>query len=154
MSWACRVCRNPLAGADGCAICNPIKANLVSTDEEAPALSDVGTETVTAMRAILQRHRSRFKSKDSTEEQLLGAEEGIIRVGNTLAKVLEAARKLQADGLAVVRNMSFEQRADLFISWYTSLPPPYQVKVQKGMAEFHEKMNQPLPLPAGGAAEE
>jgi hypothetical protein len=143
---ACRLCRRALNAPDGCGVCNPFKANLVSTEENAeeyPALSDVGSETVAALQTILKRHRATMKSP-ADSEAAEAAEAGIIQVSNTLAKVLESARKLQTDGLAAVRNMSFQERNELFAGWYIALPPVYKVKVRSGMDALDAQMNQPL----------
>lgn len=148
---ACRACRRPLLGADGCGICNSVKANLVTTEENAeeyPALSDVGSETVAALQTILKRNRAIARNPADTDA-LDAAESSIMAVANTLAKVLESARKLQTDGLAAVRNMSFQERAELFAGWYAGLPDAYRTKVRMGQAAFEDKMNQPLALPEG-----
>lgn len=144
---ACRACRRPLTAAEGCAVCFSMKANLVATEEnteDSPALSDVSTETVTALHAILKRHRAIAKVKDATAEQLETAEVAVLRVSNTLAKVLESARKLQTDGLAAVRNMNFQDRASLFAGWYQTLPPLYRKKVQDGMQRFEDSVSAPV----------
>lgn len=150
---ACRACRRPLTAPEGCAICFSVKANLVTTEEnteETPALSDVGSETVAALSLILRKHRQTLRKKDAAQEQLELAETAVVRVANTLAKVLESARKLQADGLAAVRNMSFQDRATLFADWYQSLPPLYRKKVSDGMHQFEGTVSAPMPaLPAG-----
>lgn len=150
---ACRACRRALTAPEGCAICFSVKANLVTTeenDEEAPALSDVGSETVAALQVILKKHRATMRNKNSTLEQLDDAETSVVRVANTLAKVLESARKLQSDGLAAVRNMSFQDRATLFADWYQSLPPLYRRKVQAGMTQYEGAVSTPVPELSAG----
>ena len=147
---ACRDCRRQLTAAEGCALCMPIKANLVTTEENAeeyPALSDVGGEAVAALRTILQAHRNVMKNRLSEPKAVAAAELGVVRVANTLAKVLESARKLQTDGLAAVRNMPFKERAKLFALWYQSLPPAYRSKVRDGQAQFELQAGTPLALP-------
>lgn len=150
---ACRACRRPLTAAEGCAICASVKANLVTTEENTedhPALSDVSSETVTALQAILKVHRITMRNAKSSSEDLEIAEVAIIRVANTIAKVLESARKLQTDGLAAVRNMSFTDRATLFATWYQSLPPLYRTKVLTGMNQFEGTVSEPLPQLSAG----
>lgn len=153
---ACRACRRPLTATEGCAICFSVKANLVTTEEnaeESPALSDVGAETVAALQAILRRHRAVLRDKKSTGEAIVLAESAVVRVSNTLAKVLESARKLQTDGLAAVRNMAFSERAILFADWYQSLPPLYRAKVRAGQEQFEGTVSAPVPeLPAGDSS--
>lgn len=157
MSLACRTCRRPLTSAEGCALCLPIKANLVTTDEnseEYPALSDVGSEVVGALQAILREHKRTARNPDEELEKRIFAQDAVIKVANTLAKVLEAARKLQNDGFAAVRNMSFQQRAELFAGWYQNLPPNLRAKVREGQEQFELRMNQPAALPEKSAQQE
>lgn len=149
---ACRACHRPLSSAESCAICGAMKANLVTTEEnteEYPALSDVSSETVAALQVILKKHRGTLKNTKADAEDLEAAEAAVVRVANTLAKVLESARKLQQDGIAAVRNMSFQDRNVLFATWYQSLPPLYRKKVQDGMAQYELKAAEPLPISAG-----
>lgn len=150
---ACRACRRPLTAAEGCAVCATVKANLVTTEEsaeESPALSDVSAETVSALQGVLKRHRDAMRNRDADEEALEKTEKALVRVANTLAKVLESARKLQTDGLAAVRNMSFQERSVLFAGWYQALPPLYRKKVQDGMERFEVTASAPLPQLSAG----
>lgn len=150
---ACRACRRPLTAAEGCAICASVKANLVTTEEnteEYPALSDVSSETVSALQVILKRHRDTLRTKGADAEAIAVAESAVVRVANTLAKVLESARKLQSDGLAAVRNMSFQDRATLFADWYQSLPPLYRKKVRDGMQQFEVTTSAPVAALSAG----
>lgn len=150
---ACRACRVPLTAAQGCAICLSVKANLVTTEEnaeESPALSDVSSEVVAALQSVLKRHRLTLRNTKSDPDAIEAAESGLVRVANTLAKVLESARKLQSDGMAAVRNMSFTDRAALFASWYQSLPPMYRDKVRGGMLQFEGTVSVPLPQLSAG----
>lgn len=150
---ACRACRRPLTAAEGCAICASVKANLVTTEENAeefPALSDVSSEAVSALQAILKIHRATMKDRGADQVERRAAEGAIVRVTNTLSKVLESARKLQSDGLQAVRNMNFQDRATLFATWYQALPPLYRKKVRGGIEQFEGTVALPVPqLPAG-----
>lgn len=153
---ACRACRRPLTAAEGCAICASVKANLVTTEEnteEFPALSDVGNETVSALQGVLRTHRATLRNKSADADQLAVAEAAVVRVANTLAKVLESARKLQTDGLAAVRNMAFQERAVLFADWYQSLPPLYRKKVRAGMDQFEGQVSAPVPELSAGESD-
>lgn len=148
----CRNCRKNVSADDGCAICLPLKAQLVNEGEDEsdrPSLSDVGAETVAALRYALRRANDRMRDRD-LEEKLRGwATADVLRIGNTVAKVLEAARKLQTDGLAAIRNMSFLERAELFLVWYADLAPAYRHKVRAKMDEYEAKLAQPRELPDG-----
>lgn len=63
---------------------------------------------------------------------------------NALAKLLEAARKLQDDGISAVRNMSFLERAKLFVSWYADLPPSYRTQVRQQVEAYELEINKPM----------
>lgn len=144
---ACRACRRPLTAAEGCAICASVKANLVTTEENAeefPALSDVSNEVVAALQGVLKRHRATLKNSNSEPELVVKAESALVRVANTLSKVLESARKLQSDGLQAVRNMNFQDRATLFADWYQALPPLYRKKVRVGQEQFELSVSAPV----------
>lgn len=146
---ACRACRRVLGAADGCAVCTPIKANLVTTEEDSeqyPSLSDVGSETVGALQAILREHKRTVADRTAPAEDRLVAQSSVIKTANTLAKVLEAARKLQNDGVAAVRNMSFQERAALFAGWYQAQPPALRGRIRLGMEQFEETANEPRQL--------
>lgn len=147
---ACRSCRRPLSAAEGCALCLSVKANLVTTEEDAeevPSLSDVANQTVSALRSILTRHKGILKDPKALPRHKDASEESVIKLGNTMAKILDSSRKLQEDGVAAIRNMSFVERAELFITWYMSLPATYRSQVQAGMDKFEKASNTPRELP-------
>lgn len=144
---ACRACRRPLNAAEGCAICATIKANLIAGDEdsdEAPALSDVSSETVAALQTVLRKHRRTIRDAKTSAEDYELAETAAIRVANTIAKMLESARKLQQDGLAAIRNMGFQDRSALFATWYQALPPLHRKKVREGMEKYELAVSAPV----------
>ena len=147
---ACRCCRVPIAAAGGCGICTPIKAHLVDsgeTEEERASLADVSGETVAALRDMMREARKLRAGTDAAKR--LAGGRAVIAVANTLAKVLEAARKLQSDGVQAVRLMSFTERAKLFVDWYLDLPPPARAGLRERMAEAEARLEVPLELPAG-----
>lgn len=153
---ACRNCRIPVTAADGCAVCTPIKRHLVQVgeqDEERPSLSDVGSEIVAELRYALKQSKRVTHDESATAKDRILATALVLKIGNTAAKVLEAARKLQTDGLAAVRNMSFVERAKLFIDWYVHLPPSYRDNIRSQQEKFEERTNRALPhgeaVPAG-----
>lgn len=148
--YACRACRVPLSAASGCAVCDPIRKHLVALDEnedEAPALSTVGAEAVRALRTTLKKATAVMADKTATVAENQAATNVMFRATNALAKILEAARKLQSDGLAAVQAMSFMERAKLFIGWYAALPPPHREQVQKAMAKWEGSQAEPRELP-------
>lgn len=145
---ACRNCRVPLVAEAGCAICDPIRKHLVSIDEtedERPSLSDVGAEVVAELRYALRQAKVVHRDPEADPKLRLLATGAVLKIGNTAAKVLEAARKLQTDGLAAIRNMSFLERAELFITWYTGLVPPYRAAIRQKQEEFETRAAKALP---------
>lgn len=146
---ACRLCRVALNAQEGCSICNEWRKNFVyagDTEDERPSLSGVGAEVVGDLRLLLKSNRERLKANSADE----GAQDQLLAIGNTLSKVLESARKLQADGVSAVANMSFKERAELFITWYTGLPAVYRVALREQMAKFELETGTPIKeLPDG-----
>jgi hypothetical protein len=147
MALACRNCRVPLTAQVGCAICNDIRPHLISTDEMAdlaPSLAEVGSESVAALRTQVRVHKQALRDDALALDTDLN--KTLVLLTNAVAKVLEAARKLQDDGIAAVRNMSFIERAKLFIGWFASLPPNYRVQVKDQIEKFELEINKPLEL--------
>jgi hypothetical protein len=144
---ACRLCRVPLAATAGCAACDPVRRNLVVVGEDEsdrPSLSGTGNEIV----AVLRKQLAAIKRELEADPSSVFHENRLLKVGNTAAKVLEAARKLQADGVSAVESMSFGERADLFITWFASLPPAYRLALEEKMASWTAQISQPVPAPA------
>lgn len=144
---ACRNCRIPLGASQGCGICDSFRSQLVSTDESAdsaPSLAEVGAESVVALRKQVKYLAAVLR--DDPSDQV--ATKNLVLLTNSVAKVLEAARKLQDDGIAAVRNMNFLERARLFIGWYTLLPPAYRSQVRDQQDKHEAEVAKPLELPA------
>ena len=147
MALACRLCRVPLSATAGCEVCRDYKRNLISSEEDTenvPTLSDVSREVVASLRLIIRRGRALLEDTEKPDAFTEGTAL-TIKAGNTAAKVLESARKLQTDGLAAIRVMSFLDRAELFLGWYADLPPPYRQKVRDGMVKLETEQNKALP---------
>lgn len=136
---ACRICRIPMEAPQGCQICNPIRNNLIAVgenEEDKPSLAGVAQEVVSDIKLRLKLIRAEEPTVDN-ERRLLG-------LANTAAKVLESARKLQADGIDAVAAMSFTERTDLFLTWYTNLPPAYRGSVREKLAEYEVDIAKPV----------
>lgn len=150
---ACRNCRISLDAQTGCAICDPVRKHLVVVGEdeiERPSLSGTGHEVVAALRGQLKEVRERLRI-DPTDVR---AEGRLLAIGNTAAKVLESVRKLQADGVSAVENMSFSERAELFVSWIQELAPAYRAALRDKWDAWERELSKPrapdqLPLPSG-----
>lgn len=140
---ACRTCRIPLNAPIGCDLCNGTRQNLVvvgETEDERPSLSGVGAEVVGDLRLLLKNNRTKLKANPDDDD----AADRLLALGNTLAKVLESARKLQSDGVTAVAQMSFTERAALFISWITSLPPAYREALRGQWDKFETEISLPV----------
>jgi hypothetical protein len=138
----CRMCRVAITATVGCAVCDPLRAHLVviSEDEEdRPSLSGTASEVVSLLRRQVKQVRGEL---DKLPGSTL-AEKRALALGNTLAKVLEAARKLQADGKAAVEAMSFQERKELFVEWYTDLAPAYRNAVREAFAAYEVEVSKP-----------
>lgn len=144
MALACRNCRVPLIAASGCAVCDPFRRHLAVVDEDEddrPSLAGVGAEVVAGLRAQLREIRKLLKDDPGD----LRAEGRLLSIGNTAAKVLEAARKLQVDGVTAVNAMSFAERAELFVTWVTTLPPAYRASLRDKLDAWERDVAAPIP---------
>lgn len=143
---ACRFCRTSMDAEGGCDMCSDFRRHLVSVDEDAdahPALADVTAEALRGMRTILRGAKGNLEHEDPRTRA--HASRDFIVATNALAKVVEAARKLQADGFAVIRAMSFAERADLFIAWYTGLAPAHRSRLREQMEKHELAVAKPVP---------
>lgn len=125
-----------------------MRRNLVvlgETEEERPSLATVSTEAVNALRAQLRAYKDQLSAKGLTPDAVDLIHIKQRSVAGALSKLLDAARKIQGDGLAAVERMSFAERAELFVMWFLSLPPVYRDQLRTQIAEAEAK----LALPAG-----
>jgi len=143
MALSCRLCKTPLRSETGCSICLDWKKNFASDDEddgEHASLAAVSNEVVAALRGALRATMAELR-KNALNPDMSAR---LLKIGNTMSKVLESARKLQDDGLAAVRAMSFAERAELFLGWYGALPPAHRTSVRGSMAQFEAKIAAPI----------
>lgn len=126
---ACRGCRHILASDAGCALCLPVKPHLVvvsAVDEDSVPLATVASEAV----SLLRKQLTHLKSQARLNPGYNAIEANEARaVANTLAKLLDSARKVVQDGADAVGAMSFQERANLFMEWTGSLPGAYRRKL-------------------------
>lgn len=140
-----------MSASGGCAVCADFKRNLVAVDEdetEVPSLSHVSNEVIAGLRTLIKRGKDLML--DPAKPKLFN--EGarlMIAAGNTAAKVIDSARKLQSDGMAVIQAMGFIEKAQLFIEWYMSLPPAYRDKVRAGQAKVETDSSRAIPEKTG-----
>lgn len=147
MALACRICKVPISAVKGCAVCDPVRSNLVvhgEDEEDRPSLSGVSADIV----RVLGR-QIRVVDRDLTNNpQSVVAEKRALALGNTCAKVLESARKLQVDGKNAVNSMSFAEQAELFVTWYTALPPAYRNAVRARFEQWELEVSTPVRVPS------
>lgn len=126
---ACRGCHHALASDAGCALCLSVKPHLVVTsaiDEDAVPLATVATEAVGVLRKQLFQLKNMAKLSPSYDAVVSGEARA---VANTIAKLLDSARKVVQDGADAVGAMSFQERLALFMEWTGSLPGAYRRKL-------------------------
>lgn len=113
---ACRGCRHPLSSDAGCELCLGVKRHLIvqSADDDSVPLHVIATETVAVLRTQLKG------TKDANEQRA---------IASTIAKVLDASRKVIQDGADAVEAMSFQEKAQLFLDWTAGLPGAYRNKL-------------------------
>jgi hypothetical protein len=140
---ACRGCRRPLLGREGCVICAPLRKNLIvlgETEEERPSLAAVSNEAVNALRAQLRDYKARLAAKDLPPTDKDRLHDRQRAVSGALSKLLDAARKIQSDGITAVERMSFKERAELFVSWFCTLPPVYRETLRRELDQNEAQM--------------
>jgi hypothetical protein len=147
MPLACRACRVQMAAdVSGCAVCAPMRSQLVSTDEDeetVPSLAGAAAESVRFLRGR-QRYLARELAGSPGDSKLAKLAN---ETANGMTKLLEAARKLQNDGAKAVASMSFTERARLFVGWYASLPPPFRSGLRRQMEDFEADVAKPVAPP-------
>lgn len=140
---ACRACRVPINAAKGCAVCDEVRANLVvvgEDEDDKPSLSGTASEGVTLLRRMLKQVEKDLKANPTSDVQVKRA----LAINNTIAKVLETARKLVQDGLSAVEQLSFREQAELFIGWFAALAPAYRADVLAKCANFEQEIAKPV----------
>lgn len=145
---ACRSCRKPLLAKTGCGVCDPVRKNLVvlgETEEERPSLATVSNEAVNALRAQLRDYKVRLGAKGLKDEERDRLHDRQRAVSGALSKLLDAARKIQGDGVQAIERMSFKERAELFVEWFLTLPAVYREALRREIDTAETR----LALPAG-----
>lgn len=140
---ACRACRVPINAAQGCAVCQTVRENLVvvgEDEDENPSLSGTGALGVKLLRARLVQLDKELKANPTSKD----AEKRLLAATNAVAKLLETARKLLQDGVSAVESMSFREQCELFITWFAALAPTYRADVLAKCANFEAEISKPL----------
>ncbi len=140
------MCRVSLTATVGCAVCDPMRRNLVvvgEDEEDRPSLSGTAAEVIALLRGQVKQVRSDLERNPTSA---LG-EKRTIALSNALAKIVETARKLQVDGKSAVEAMSFQERKELFVEWYTDLAPAYRLSVREAFAAYEVEVSRPVAAP-------
>lgn len=146
MALACRICRVPMSATVGCAVCDPMRRNLVvvgEDEEDRPSLSGTASEAVAVLRAQLDQVKGELKRNGTSALH----EKRAIAITNALAKIVDVGRKLKQDGAAAVEALSFQERKELFVEWYTDLAPAYRQSVREAFAAYEAEIAKPVAVP-------
>lgn len=129
----CRGCHKALTDDEGCALCHSVKPHLMpveATDEENVSLAQLAQETAGLLRKQLKQLKAAQAGTPAYDAELANQSR---QHANALSKLLDSARKILEDGASAVQSMSFSERAELFISWFSELPPAYRRKLHERM---------------------
>ena len=120
----------------GCAICLTVKPHLMpaeAADEDSVSLAQLANET----QALLRRQLVQLKGLQKTTA---GYDAGLAKeareLSNALAKLLDSSRKVIQDGADAVDAMSFQEKANLMVEFFGSLPPAYRRQLYDRMAHM------------------
>lgn len=145
---ACRLCRVPISAATGCAVCDPVRQNLVVVGEDEgdkPSLSGTASLGVELLNQQLRGVQKDLKDNPRSPS----AEGRLLKLANTAAKLLETSRKLIQDGVSAVETMSFREQCELFVGWYMGLAPAYRADVMARFVEHEREIAKPVQAPQG-----
>lgn len=140
---ACRLCKVPINAAEGCAVCNPVRQNLVvvgEDEEDRPSLSGTASLGVEVLNRQLRDVNKDLKANAKNQT----AEKRAIALSNAVAKLLETGRKLIQDGVSAVETMSFREQCELFVGWYMGLAPAYRADVTAKFAQYEAEIAKPV----------
>ena len=144
MALACRACHININATYGCAICDPVRKQLIvvgEDEEDSPSLNSTAKEVVNALRAQLRHIKDDLRDKP---DEFIATERRLIMLANSLSKVIDSARKIQLDAQNVIETMSFSEKAELFIGWIQELAPAYRVALREKWDEWETEAATPL----------
>lgn len=119
---------------EGCAICSDIKKNLVvEGDTENVPLARLAGDTIRLLKTDLYRLQI-LQAKGRVYNPTEAAEAR--RLSGAIAKLLDSTRKVVQDGVDAVEAMSFQERAEVLVAWFESLPPAYRRKIFEDLARL------------------
>lgn len=140
---ACRLCKVAIAAPTGCAVCDPVRQNLVvvgEDDDDRPSVAGTASEALSLLKAQLKFIKAEWEKNKSSEIQLKKS----LAISNSISKLAETARKLIQDGVSAVETMSFREQAELFVGWYMNLAPAYRADVLAKFTAFEQEIAQPV----------
>lgn len=102
-----------------------------AADEDAVPLAQLAQETASLLRAQLKQLKVKQKQANGYEADLANESRAH---ANALSKLLDASRKVIADGADAVDAMSLQEKTALFLEWFGSMPPAYRRRLHEQMA--------------------
>jgi hypothetical protein len=144
----CRCCQKDYSVAEGCAICEGAKRNVVwpalNQDHEAADLHTLARRTVRLLRTQLDRlSHSITNAPTGAYDPVAGAE--LAKMSRAVANILTEARKLEEREEARVKGADFEQQLDIWGGWVLGLPREYQNRLVEWL---EQKLLPPAPTDA------
>jgi uncharacterized Zn finger protein (UPF0148 family) len=140
LGYSCRKCRKPIQATEGCTFCVEVKRLIVVTGEDQPSLQETAIETVRDLKGQLADYRKGLETtKDAEAREAI--RNSIRQVANAMSKLLDSARKLQEDNARMVDKMTVKEQHQLFLGWYTELPPATRTAVYASMATAESELN-------------
>lgn len=115
-------------------MCQDMKRNLVvEGDTENVPLARLAGDTIRLLKTDLYRLQL-LQAKDKNYNAVLASEAR--RLSGAIAKLLDSTRKVIQDGVDAVEALSFQERADILVAWFESLPPAYRRKIFEDLARL------------------
>lgn len=139
-TYSCRACRRPLQAAKGCVLCDPVRPHLVITEDDDVSLAMVSKETVKGLREQLRQYTGLLRAAIQPKQREL-YNSNIRAVANTLAKVIDSARKIQEEGAKAIELMSTSEQVDLLKEFYAELPVSPRLRLLADLQELETTLN-------------
>lgn len=141
----CRLCRKPYDWPEGCATCQPAKANIIwpamQEGSEFTELNDVARQSIRVMRTCLDKLQREIATAPTQAFNSDWSREAG-QLGRALASILTEARKLEEREAQEARASSFEDKVKVFLGWVEQLPREYRDKM------LHYTQQALLPAPS------
>lgn len=138
--YSCRACGKSLQATKGCAICNPIRPNLIVHNVTDVSLAEISKEAVVALRSQLTDYKDMLH-KDVSPKTRDSINTSIRAVTSAISKILDSARKIQEDGAKAISLMSLSEQIELFKGFYAELPSLLRKTLLDDLSVLEEQIN-------------